>query len=139
MVYSLRPIATPLSYLIAFFGVGHMLTVVGRKCWGIVTWKYVLFFFACVGIWTDETYEAYEIDDLVKEFTISDLDEATVLFIPLIIASRVILLQALGDVTTFISIIVVNICVAPLFVFSPKLQNKIPPLIFLNAHRTRED
>ena len=85
-----------------------------------------------MGIWTDETYEAYEIEDLVREFTISDPDEATVQFIPLTIASRVILLQALGDTTTLFSIIVLNICVAPLFVFSPKLQKNIPPLLHLN-------
>ena len=125
--------SVPLSYLIAFSGVGHLLTVVGRKYWEIVTRKYLLFFGACLGIWFDETYEAYEVEDLVREFTIGNPDEATVLFIPLIIASRVILLQALGDTTTFISIIVINICVAPLFVFSPKLRATIPPLLYLNS------
>jgi hypothetical protein len=132
VVYTLRPVSVPLSYLIAFSGVGHLLTVVGRKYWYIVARKYQLFFGACLGIWFDETYEAYEVEDLVREFTIGNPDEATMLFIPLIIASRVILLQALGDVTTFISIIVINICVAPLFVFSPKLRAKIPPLLYLN-------
>ena len=132
VVYTLRPVSVPLSYLIAFSGVGHLLTAVGRQYWDIVARKYALFFGACFGIWFDETHEAYEVDDLVREFTIGNPDEATVLFIPLIIASRVILLQALGDVTTFISIIVINICVAPLFVFSPKLRAKIPPLLYLN-------
>jgi hypothetical protein len=118
--------------LLAFSGPGHGLTAVGWKYWLIVLRKYTLFFGACLGIWTDETYEAYEIEDLVKEFTISDPDEATVQFIPLTIASRVILLQALGPVTTLISIIVINVCVAPLLVFSPKLQKNIPPLLHLH-------
>ena len=96
-VYSLRPVTVPLSYFLAFTGLGHGLTSVGRKYWLIVLRKYWLFFCACVGFWTDETYEAYGVADLVKEFTISDPTEATVQFIPLIIASRAILLQALDD------------------------------------------
>ena len=139
VVYTLRPVSIPLSYIIAFSGVGHLLTTVGRKYWDIVARKYQLFFGACFGIWFDETYEAYEIEDLLRNFTTSDPNEATVLFIPLIIASRVILLQALGDVTTLISIIVINICVAPLFVFSPKLRAKIPPLLYMNPREVAFD
>ena len=135
VVYTLRPLSVPLSYILAFSGLGHGLTAVGWKYWLIVLRKYSLFFGACLGIWTDETYEAYEIEDLVKEFTISDPDEATVQFIPLTIASRVILLQALGPIPTLISIVVINVCVAPLFVFSPKLQKNIPPLLYLNIPR----
>eukprot|EP01035_Chromulina_nebulosa_P021492 gene21492-27835_t len=121
-----------LSFVIAFSGIGHLLTIVGRKHWGIVSWKYFLFACACLGIWTDEIYEAYEIEDLVREFSIADPEEATILFIPLTIASRVILLQALGGTATLISIVVINLCGAPLFVFSPKMRKIIPPLIHLN-------
>jgi hypothetical protein len=121
-----------ISFVIAFSGIGHLLTVVGRKNWGIVLWKFFLFVCACLGFWTDEIYEAYEIEDLVKEFTIADPDEATILFVPLTIISRVILLQALGGTTTLISIVVINLCGAPLFVFSPKLRKNIPPLIHTN-------
>ena len=85
-----------------------------------------------MGIWTDETYEAYDIEALVKEFSIVNPDEVTMEFLQLTIASRVFLLQALGDTTTLISIIVVNICGAPLFEFSPKLRKNIPPLLHLN-------
>ena len=122
-------ISIPISYIVAFSGVGHLCTVVGRKHWGIAIWKYYLFLCVCVGFWTDETYEAYEIEELVKEFTILDADEATILFIPLTIASRVILLQVLGDMATLLSIVVINLCGSPLFVFSPKLQKILPPLI----------
>ena len=122
-------ISVPISYIVAFSGVGHLCTVVGRKHWGIAIWKYYLFLCVCVGFWTDETYEAYEIEELVKEFTILDADEATILFIPLTIASRVILLQVLGDMATLLSIVVINLCGSPLFVFSPKLQKILPPLI----------
>ncbi len=127
-----RHISMVFAFVIAFSGVGHLLTIVGRKYWGIVTWKYSLFACACVGLWTDEIYEAYEIEELVREFTITDPDDATILFIPLAIASRAILLQALGETSTLISIVVINLCGAPLFVFSPKLRKNIPPLIHLN-------
>jgi hypothetical protein len=43
----------------------------------------------------------------------------------------VILLQALGDTTTLISIIVINIG-APLLVFSPKLQKNTPQFFSLS-------
>ena len=125
-------VSMPLSYIVAFSGVGHLLTIVGRKNWGIAIWKFYLFLCVCLGYWTDEIYEAYEVEDLVKEFTILDPDEATILFIPLIIASRAILLQALGDNATLISIVIINLCGSPLFVFSPKMQKIIPPLIHFN-------
>ena len=127
-----RHFSVLISFVIAFSGVGHLLTLVGRKNWGIVMWKFFLFACACLGFWTDEIYEAYEIEELVKEFTIADPDEATILFIPLTIISRVILLQALGGTATLISIVVINLCGAPLFVFSPKLRKNIPPLIHTN-------
>ena len=134
IVYTLRPISTPLSYFLAFSGIGHiMLCVVGRTNWFIAMWKYSLFSLACMGIWFDETYEAYRIEALVREFTNSDPEEATLEFVKLTIASRVILLQALGYYTTLISIVVITTCEAPLFVFSPKLRKNIPPLLHLNA------
>ena len=135
-VYVLRklwiPVSIPLSFIIAFSGVGHLLTAVGRKYWGIAAWKYFLFMCACLGFWTDEIYEAYEIEELVREFTILDPDEATVLFIPLTIASRAILLQALGHTSLLISIIVINMCGSPLFVFSPRMEKIVPPLMHFN-------
>jgi hypothetical protein len=128
-------ISIPISYIVAFSGVGHLCSVVGRKHWGIAIWKYFLFLCVCVGFWTDETYEAYDIEDLVEEFTILDADEATILFIPLTVASRVILLQVLGDTATLLSIVVINLCGSPLFVFSPKMQEILPPLIHWNPRK----
>ena len=139
IVYSLRPVAVPLAYLLAFSGLGHGLTAVGRKYWLIVLRKYALFFCACAGFWTDETYEAYGIADLVREFTISDPSEATVQFIPLTIASRAVLLQCLGRTAALISILVINICVAPLLVFSPKLLRVLPPLLHLRPREVAVD
>ena len=75
----------------------------------------------------------------MKAFTILDPTEATILFIPLTIAARAILLQALGDTATLISIVVINMCSCPLFVYSPKLLEKIPPLLYLRAREVAID
>jgi hypothetical protein len=141
ILYILRRvrISTPLSYLLAFSGIGQWFTEVGRHHWIIVARKYILFCLACLGIWVNETYKAYGIDVLVKKFTIREPEEATMEFIKLIIASRVILLQALGPTTTLISIIVITTCEAPLFVFSPKLQKVIPPLLHLRPREVAVD
>ena len=56
IVRRLEPIATPLSYLLAFSGIGHVFTAAGRSYWTIVLWKYFLFVCVCLGIWTDEIY-----------------------------------------------------------------------------------
>ena len=137
ILYILRRlrISTPLSYLLAFSGIGHGFTEVGRRYWIIVMRKYIISCFVCVGIWFDETHKAYNIEDLVKTFTIRVPEEATMEFIKLAIASRVILLQALGTTTTLISIIVITTCEAPLFVFSPKLRKTIPPLLHLDSRK----
>ena len=132
VMYSLRPISTPISYLLSFTSIGHAFTSVGFQFWTVVVRKYIMFVCACLGIWFNKIYEAYRIEALVKEFSNGDPDETTIEFLKLTIASRVILLQALGETPTLISIAVINICEAPLFVFSPKLQEKIPPLLHLN-------
>ena len=126
-------LSIPISYVIAFSGYGHVLSIIGREKWEIVVRKFTIFGCACIGYWTDEIYEAYIIAELVKAFTILDPIEATILFIPLTIAARAILLQALGDTATLISIVIINLCSCPLFVFSPKMLKNIPPLLYLNA------
>jgi hypothetical protein len=139
VVYTLRCVSKPISYFVAFLGFSHILTTVGFNNWSIVARKFTLFTVACLGIWTDETYEAYDMEELVREFTCKDMDEAIMGFLNLTIASRVILLQALGEVPTLISIIVINTCEAPLFVFSPKLLQHIPPLLYLNPRAVALD
>ena len=126
-------LSIPISYVVGYSGIGHLLSIVGRKYWGIVFWKYYLLLCVSVGYWTDESYEAYELEDLVSEFSVADPDEATIVFLSLTIASRVILLQALGGPATLISIVVINMCGSPLFVFSPKLRENIPPFIYFNS------
>ena len=72
IVYTLRCISVLVSYFFAFLCIGHMFTAVGRKLRLVILRKNAIFFGACVGFWTDETYdEAYDIDGLVKELTIS--------------------------------------------------------------------
>ena len=98
--------------------------------------KEILFIFCVsVDIWTDEVYEAYELDLLTNLFAESNLSETTKLFVPLMISFRAILLQALGVTTTLISIIIISLSPVPLFVFSPKMQARIPPLIYWGSRK----
>ena len=124
----LRPVSTPLSYLLSFSGIGHGFTEVGRDHWIIVIIKYLLFSLACLGIWFDETYEAYDTEDKARKHTVRDADDATMEFIFLTIASRVILLQALGEVPTLISIIVITTCSNATAI--PIIVNKISVIKF---------
>ena len=125
----------PFSCLVIVSNIGHLVTAVGRKNWLIVIWKYALFGCICVGIWTDEIYEAYELDSLPKIFAEKDSNEALILLVPLIISFRAILLQALGTTLTLASIAVISLSSSPLFVFSPKMQARIPPLIYWNCRK----
>ena len=131
-----RSILVSASYLAIIASVGHFITAVGRKNWTVVGRKYFLFALICVGIWTDETYEAYELESLPKLFSECDPNEATILFVPLIISFRAILLQALGVSMTLASIAIISLSPAPLFVFSPKMQARIPPLIYWGSRKT---
>ena len=40
--------------------VGSLFTSDGRRLWAIVFKRYLLFFMICLGIWTDESYQAFE-------------------------------------------------------------------------------
>ena len=131
----LRLLSAPLTYFLVLASFGHILTAVGRQNWAVVIRKYALFMCVSVGFWTDEAYEAYEVKELLENFSYADPDEVTMQLIQLVISSRAILLQALGGTTTLISIAIINMCGSPLFVFSPKMLENIPPLIHFNARQ----
>ena len=131
----LRSFLLSFSYIAIIASIGHLVTAVGRKNWMVVMKKYFLFSCICVGFWTDETYEAYELDSLPKLFAECDANEVTILFVPLIISFRAILLQALGVSLTLVSIAIISLSSAPLFVFSPKMQARIPPLIYWGSRK----
>ena len=51
--------------LLAYSGLGHPFSEIGRKIWKIVIWKYFVFSKACLGIWTDDMYHCYDMDKLI--------------------------------------------------------------------------
>ncbi len=65
---------------IVFLRVLVYFTAVGRKLRLVILRKDAIFFGTCVEFWTDETYEAYDIDGLVKELTISLATRRRLLF-----------------------------------------------------------
>ena len=125
-------LSLPVSIVLVLCGVGHVVTSVGRTHWEIVLRKYWLFACVSLGIWTDEAFEAYDVEDLLANYTNREGEEVAIQLIPLIVASRAILLQALGGTTTLISIVIINMCSSPLFVFSSRMRAIIPPLLHRN-------
>ena len=60
----------PFILLAVFFGLGHVLTKVGRTTWRIVAWKYYKFLGLTVGIWTEDLVEMYQIHEHIRNLSI---------------------------------------------------------------------
>lgn len=120
-------------FIFAFLGIGHYFSSIGRRHWRCVLHKYYLFFSVCMGYWTDEALEAYELESLATMLSNEEKKDAIAKLLPLVVGSRAILFQALGTVGTLYSVVVISQCNAPLFNYSPKLQMILPPLICWNA------
>jgi len=57
------------ALLMTICGFGHFFTAVGRELWYYVIWKYYRFILVCLGYWTDEIVDAYEIHKHVSEMS----------------------------------------------------------------------
>jgi hypothetical protein len=53
----------PFSSILAFIGIGHFFTPTGRYYWKVVFHNYKVFLLVCLGIWTDEAVEAYDLEE----------------------------------------------------------------------------
>jgi len=60
-------ICKPLSLFLAFSGFGHPFTSFGCKVWAIVLWRYVLFLQVCLGFWTPDLADYYDLEEKFKE------------------------------------------------------------------------
>jgi hypothetical protein len=56
-------ILEPFAGFFALLGIGHFFTPTGRYYWKVVLNNYKIFLCVCLGIWTDEAVEAYEIEE----------------------------------------------------------------------------
>jgi hypothetical protein len=59
----------PFPTIFALIALGHFVTPIGRYYWKIVFHNYRIFFMACLGIWTKEVAEAYDIEKLSKNLS----------------------------------------------------------------------
>jgi hypothetical protein len=122
-----------LSVAIAWLGVGHPFTVVGRRHWRIVFRKYYIFLCACVGIWTNETVDSYGLEDIAETIFIDNDHEANYTkLLYICVGIRAILFQ-LTPSLTFFSVIVSSLAGSPLFVVSDKLRCKLPALFVFHS------
>ena len=54
-----------MSYFLCTAGFGNLWTSVGKRAWALVFRKYLKFFAACLGVWTKDTVEQYEVHQLI--------------------------------------------------------------------------
>lgn len=72
-----KRVPEPFATILAFIGMGHFMTEVGRYYWSIVLRNYHVFFLACLGIWTDTTVRAYNLLEVSKEFAVKSLSSSS--------------------------------------------------------------
>jgi hypothetical protein len=65
-------IIQPFAGFIAFMGIGHFLTRTGRYYWTVVFHNYKVFLLVCLGIWTDEAVEAYNLKETSNRLAVDD-------------------------------------------------------------------
>jgi hypothetical protein len=51
------------------FGLGHVLTTIGRRIWYIVFLKYIRFFLLCLGCWDDDSVRCFDIHNKIRQYS----------------------------------------------------------------------
>ena len=119
----------PLCIIFGATCIGHVITKCGRQYWAVVIRKYILFGYVCLGIWTEETVEAFELEQLLVRFSREDPNDEIPRLMPLVVGSRAILLQCISPFFAMLSVIFITLCGFPLFCYSKKMAEWMPPLI----------
>jgi hypothetical protein len=65
-------ILEPFSSILALLGLGHFFTLTGRHYWCVVFNNYKLFLSVCFGVWTDESVEAYALEETCSRLSIDE-------------------------------------------------------------------
>jgi hypothetical protein len=65
-------IIQPFCSFLAFLGIGHFFTQTGRYYWKVVFHNYKVFLLVCLGIWTDEAVEAYDLKETSARLSLAD-------------------------------------------------------------------
>lgn len=55
-----------LCFGLAYSGIGHFFSRVGRTLWWIVIEKYITFLKVVLGIWTDDGVDGYKLDRIAE-------------------------------------------------------------------------
>jgi hypothetical protein len=126
------------AYL-AWSGLGHLLTRVGRIHWKLVARKYYFFLCGCFGIWTDDVVDAIDFETIIASLHLNNAGSKAehydtyrvLLYIS--VGMRAMIFQMIPAVSV-LSVVVSAFASNPLFVFSPRLSEKLPSLLMWNAH-----
>jgi hypothetical protein len=65
-------IIQPFSSILALIGIGHFFTPTGTYYWKVVFHNYKVFLVVCLGIWTDEAVEAYDLEENCARVSVDD-------------------------------------------------------------------
>jgi hypothetical protein len=65
-----KPVMKGPCLFLVLFGLGHLLTEIGRRAWYLVIWKFVHFLQAAVGIWTDELVDAFKVHEAIRAMSV---------------------------------------------------------------------
>ena len=61
---------SPVRAMLVVAGLGHLLTSVGRRAWYIVVWKYARFLLLCIGYWTDDVVQMYDLHSTMRQYSL---------------------------------------------------------------------
>jgi hypothetical protein len=118
---------------LAWIGIGHPMTVVGRRHWTMVLRKYRIFVGACMGIWTDETVDSYDLEATAKTIFINDDVEANYMqLLYIAVGIRAIFFQIM-TIFTFASVMIAALAGSPMFVYSERLRKCLPAMIIWDS------
>ena len=125
-------------YILSFSGVGHLFSRKGLDCWYRVMGKFFIFFMACLGIWTEEAAQAYDLDGIREAMCFREDDLAYTNIIRAVVGVRALLFQAF-PVMSILSVAIIILCGSPLFVFGAKMNRRLPSLIILNPFEIAQE
>jgi hypothetical protein len=134
----------PFATIFAMFGVGHFITKVGLYHWYVVLRCYKIFVLVCLGVWTDEAVEAYDLKKIVREVLYAsdvlenkdqllfrakyEMEEEVPTLLSVLVNSRAMLFQIVPFLTP-LTALCMGMSPFPIFIRSSFLRSCLPSIL----------
>jgi hypothetical protein len=126
----MMPRLKTLNWILALFPPIQCLTKTGSYCWYCVGWKYWHFFLLSVGIWSESSYQCFNlpnrVQDLVKE---EMLEDSYVDAVGTVVSAKAILWQIIPFLS-LLSIYTMNTASSPLYTADIEDFRRLSPSYF---------